>query len=113
MFANNLGYSTVLSTPGGAGTIKQVVTTARRGKVTTFYVKLVNPTGMQQSVRIAFRGVSRVDPTGTLTLLTGDPSTRNTLTSPNAIVPQTSEVSSTSRLVLPPSSVAVLRVTGR
>jgi alpha-L-arabinofuranosidase len=113
MFANNLGDSTVLSTPGGAGTIKQVVTTARSGRVTTFYVKLVNPTGMQQSVRIAFRGISRVDPTGTLTLLTGDPSTRNTLTNPNAITPQTREVSTTSRIVLPPSSVAVLRVTGR
>jgi alpha-L-arabinofuranosidase len=113
MFANNLGDSTVLSTPGGAGTVKQVVSTARSGRVTTFYVKLVNPTGMQQSVRLAFRGVSRVDATAALTLLTGDPSARNTLADPTAIVPQTREVSSTSRVVLPSSSVAVLRVTGR
>jgi alpha-L-arabinofuranosidase len=113
MFANNLGDSTVLSTPGGAGAVKQVVTTARNGRGTTFFVRLVNPTGMQQSVRIAYRGVSRVDPTGTLTLLTGDPSTRNTLSNPNAVVPQTREVSTASRVVLPPSSVAVLRVTGR
>jgi hypothetical protein len=92
------------------------VTTARKGKVTTFYMKLVNPTGMQQSARINFRGVSRIDPTGALTVLTGDPSMGNTLEDPDAIAPQTRDFGGlvmSSRVVLPPSSVAVLRVTGR
>jgi hypothetical protein len=57
--------------------------------------------------------VSRVDPTATETLMTGDPSARNTLAQPDTIIPEVREVSSTARVVLPPQSVAVLRVSGR
>jgi alpha-L-arabinofuranosidase len=115
LFATNLGTTTVGATLGGAATLKQVVTMAARGRARTFYVKVVNPTAMQQSARISFRGVRRIDPTATLTVLTGDPDARNTLAHPDAVVPASRKVSGvgmSSRFVFPPSSVTVLRVSG-
>jgi alpha-L-arabinofuranosidase len=116
MFSNNLGNQVVGSRLTGAGMIKQVVTRSVSGGRTTFYVKLVNPTGQVQSAHLTFQGVTSIDGTGTETILTGDANTRNTLTSPNAIVPVVQQVTglgTSSRLSIPPSSVIILRVTGR
>jgi alpha-L-arabinofuranosidase len=115
MFSTNLGRNVLGSALSGAQGLRQVVTRTRSGGATTFYVKLVNPTSLQHSVRLSFTGVSRIDSVRTLTVLTGDPSARNTLAAPDTIAPATREVSglsTSSRLVLPPSSVTVLRVTG-
>ena len=76
---------------------------------------MVNPTAQVQSARLTFQGVARIDGTGTETILTGDPSARNTLTSPSTLVPVTSQITGlglSSRLSVPPNSVIVLRVTG-
>lgn len=82
----------------------------------TGYVKLVNPTAPQHTARLSFSGIGHIDATGTLTVLTGDPAARNTLDAPEAIAPTTREISglgTSSKLVLAPSSVTVLRVTGQ
>jgi hypothetical protein len=115
MFSTNLGRNVLGSALSGAQGLRQVVTRTRASGKTTFYVKLVNPTSLQHSVRLSVSGVSRIDPTGTLTVLTGNPSARNTLDAPDAIAPVTTEVSGLStstRLVVPASSVTVLRITG-
>jgi alpha-L-arabinofuranosidase len=116
MFATNLGRNVVGSTLSGAQGLRQVVTRTRAHGATTFYVKLVNPTALQHTARLSFTGIGHIDPTGTLTVLTGDPAARNTLDAPKAIAPVTREISglgTSSKLVLAPSSVTVLRVTGQ
>ena len=100
----------------GAAAVEQVVTKTTQGGTTTFYVKLVNPTAQLQSVRLTFQGVRSIDGAGARTVLTGDPSTRNTLAMPNAVVPVTGQVTGlgpSTRLSVPPNSVTVLRITGR
>jgi hypothetical protein len=95
--------------------IKEVVTKTTSGRKTTFYVKLVNPTAQVQTARLTFQGVTRIDGTGTETMLTGDPSTRNSLTSPSTLVPVTSQLTGlglSSRVSVPANSVIVLRLTG-
>ena len=49
-------------------------------------------------------------------MLTGDPSARNTLNQPGALVPVTEQITGlglSTRLSIPANSVTVLRVTGR
>jgi alpha-L-arabinofuranosidase len=115
-FSTNLGQQVVGTRLGGAAGLAQVVTKTTRGGNTTFYVKIVNATGQLQSARISFFGVTRIDGTATRTDLTGDPSARNTLANPTAVVPTTREitgVSASTRFAFPPNSVTVLRITGR
>jgi alpha-L-arabinofuranosidase len=116
MFATNLGRQVVGSRLAGAGAVEQVVTKTTAGGRTTFYVKLVNPTGQLQSVRLSFQGVTSIDGTGTRTALAGNPSTRNTLAAPDAVVPVTAQFTGlgvSTRLSVPANSVTVLRITGR
>ena len=86
-----------------------------QGRPTTFYVKIVNYSNQQQSARIRFRGVSRVDE-GVQTVLTGDPNARNTLANPTAIVPGApkalSNLSLNPRFTFPGSSVTVIKLVG-
>jgi hypothetical protein len=114
MFSNNLGAQVVGSRLTGAGTLTQVVTKTTQGGTTTFFVKLVNTTGQIQSARLTFQGVSSVDGTGTLTVLTGDPSARNTLAAPGTLAPVVTQITGlgqSTRLSIPANSVVVLRVT--
>ncbi|MEN3305934.1 MAG: hypothetical protein V7603_2136, partial [Micromonosporaceae bacterium] len=116
MFSTNLGAQVVGARLTGAGSIKEVVTRTVHDGVTTLYVKIVNPTSQIQSARLSFFGVRSVNDSGALIQLTGDPSARNTLATPTAIVPQTRRVTglgTVSRLTVPPNSVTVLRVTAR
>ncbi|HEX6681721.1 MAG TPA: LamG-like jellyroll fold domain-containing protein [Candidatus Limnocylindrales bacterium] len=115
MFANNLGAQVIGSRLTGAGALEQVVTKTVQGGTTTFYVKIVNTTTQIQTARLSFHGVSSIDGTGTRTVLTGDPSTRNTLDQPGAVQPVTEQITGlgpSTRLSIPASSVTVLRVTG-
>ncbi|RZS87427.1 alpha-L-arabinofuranosidase [Motilibacter rhizosphaerae] len=115
MFSTNLGSQIVGSRLSGAGAIQQTVSKSTSSAGTTFYVKLVNPSDQVQSARLQFTDIGSIDPTGTLTQLTGDPSTRNTLAHPDAVTPTTRQVSglgTTTRLSLPAHSVTVLKVTG-
>jgi alpha-L-arabinofuranosidase len=116
MFSTNLGTQVVGARLTGAGSIKEVVTKSIHNGVTTFYVKIVNPTSQIQSARLSFFGVRSVNDAGVLIQLTGDPSARNSLADPAAVVPQTRRVTGlgdVSRLTVPPNSVTVLRVTAR
>ncbi len=116
MFANNLGAQVIGSRLTGAGTLKQVVTKTTQGGSTTYYIKIVNTTAQVQSARLTFHGAAGIDGTGTKTVLTGNPSTRNTLDQPGAIAPVVEQVTGlglSSRLSIPANSVTVLRVTGR
>lgn len=116
MFANNLGKQVVLTRLNEGSPLREVVTMTTSGSRKTFYVKIVNPTGQVQSTRLSLTGVTSVDGTGTLTVLTGDPTAHNTLAAPNSVVPQTKQVNglaATTKLTLPANSVSVLVVTGR
>ncbi|RKS75495.1 concanavalin A-like lectin/glucanase superfamily protein [Motilibacter peucedani] len=116
MFSNNLGQHVVGSRITGAGVLRQTVSSTTTSKGTTFYVKLVNPSNQVQSARLRFTDVASIDGTGTLTQLTGDAATRNTLAAPEAVTPTTRQVTglgTSTRLSLPANSVTVLRVTGR
>jgi len=116
LFNNNLGQQVVGSRLTGAAALKQVVEKTTRNGTTTFYVKLVNATSQVQSARLTFQGIGRIDGTGTLTMLTGDPATRNTLAAPDAVAPVTRQITglgASNRLSIPANSVAVLRLTGR
>ena len=115
MFGNNLGAQVVGSRLTGASALEQVVTKTTQGGTTVFYVKIVNATAQVQSARLNFLGVTSIDGTGTRTVLTGDPSMRNMLSAPTAIVPVTGQITGlglSSRLSVPANSVTVLRVTG-
>jgi hypothetical protein len=116
MFSTNRGDQVLGTRLAGAGSVKQVVTRTVSKGVTTFYVKVVNPTAQTQSVRLSFSGVSKVDGTGTLTQLSGDPSAQNSLANPDTVTPRVTSLPGlglTSRFVVPPNSVTVLRVTGK
>jgi hypothetical protein len=81
----------------------------------TFYIKIVNTTAQIQSARLSFLGVASIDGTGTRTVLTGNPSTRNTLDQPGAVAPVTRQITGlglSTRLSIPANSVTVLRITG-
>ena len=114
MFAENTGRNVVGSTLTGSGGLKQVVTRTTEGGRTTFYVKVVNFSPLQQTARINFVGVSRFDE-GTQTTLTGDPGARNTLANPTAIAPATKALSNpglNSRYTFPGFSVNVIKLVG-
>ena len=116
MFSTNLGAQVVGTRLSGAGALKEVVTRTVHDGKTTLYVKIVNPTSQIQSARLSFSGVRSVSDSGVLIQLTGDPSARNTLANPAAVVPQTQRVTglgTVSRLTVPPNSVTVLRLTAR
>jgi alpha-L-arabinofuranosidase len=115
-FSNNTGKDVVGATLAGAGGLRDVVTETRGSSgAATFYLKIVNYGGTRQTARITFQGVTRIDPTATESVITGDPLARNTLENPTAVVPSTQEVpglTTSSRFSFPPYSVTVLRVTG-
>jgi alpha-L-arabinofuranosidase len=116
MFAGNLGKQVLTARLNERSPLRQAVTVTASGGRKTFYIKLVNPTAQVQTARLSLTGVSSVDGTGTLTVLTGDPAARNTLAAPTAVVPRTKQVNglaATSKLTLPANSVSVLLVTGR
>ena len=116
MFANNLGKQVLTARLNERSPLRQAVTMTASGGRRTFFVKLVNPTAQVQTTRLALTGVSSVDGTGTLTVLTGEPGARNTLAAPNSVVPQAKQVTglaATTKLTLPANSVSVLVVTGR
>lgn len=118
MFSSTLGKSILLSRLNTGSPLRQVVnvTVGKNGKK-TFAIKLVNPTSQVQTTRLSLTGVTAVDGTGTLTVLTNDdPTARNTLAAPNTVVPVTKQVtglSAMSKLTLPANSATVLVLTGR
>ena len=116
MFSTNRGANVVGSQLSAGSGLRQVVTATKTKKGTTFYVKIVNFSSQQQSAKITLDGVTSLDPTGTLTMLTSpDANARNTLTSPQAVVPTTSTVKMaglSNRVSVPGKSVIVLKVVG-
>jgi alpha-L-arabinofuranosidase len=85
------------------------------GGVTTYYVKIVNPSTQLLAARISFTGVTSIDRTATQAVLTGSPGARNRLAAPNAIVPRASSVTVANgqRFAFPTSSVTILRITAK
>ena len=115
-FSDNTGADVVGTKLAGAGGLREVVTETRDPSGgATFYLKIVNYGGTRQTARITFQDVTRIDPTATLTMLTGEPLARNSLEDPPAVVPTTKEVTgltTSSRFSFPAYSVTVLKVTG-
>jgi hypothetical protein len=114
-FSANTGKDVIGSALAGAGGLREVATETRKGHSATFYVKIVNYGGTQQSARITLQVVTQLDATGAETMLTGDPLARNTLQTPEAVVPTTRDLTgltTSTKLRFPAYSVTVLRLTG-
>jgi alpha-N-arabinofuranosidase len=80
----------------------------------TIIVKVVNVEKDPVDLAIALRGVGRVEPTGSATVLTGDPKAVNTIDQPNHVVPKDETVANASasfRRTIPPYSFTLLRLT--
>jgi alpha-L-arabinofuranosidase len=116
LFSTNRGAHVVGSRLSTGSGLRQVVTATTTKKGTTFYVKIVNFSAQQQSAKVTLDGVTSLDPTAKLTVLTGpDADARNTLESPEKIVPVTSTIPMVGlahRLSLPGKSVTILKVIG-
>jgi hypothetical protein len=115
LFADYTGKQVLSSNVSGTGGLKEVVSKTTEGGRTTFYVKVVNYSNQQQSARLNFTGVSRLDE-GDMTTLTGDPNVRNTLANPTAIAPGATKpltnLSLNPRFTFPGSSVTVIKLVG-
>ncbi|HEY2588353.1 MAG TPA: alpha-L-arabinofuranosidase C-terminal domain-containing protein [Tepidisphaeraceae bacterium] len=76
-------------------------------------VKVVNVGRDPVEMTIHLRGAGRVDPTGTATVLTGDPKAQNTVDEPTKIAPKPEAVNDASasfHRTFPPHSLSVLRL---
>ena len=75
-------------------------------------LKVVNQSGVSESVRITLDGAGHVNPVGTSTWLTGTPDAENSLASPNQVVPSsgTFAAGGSFQYLFPAYSITVLRV---
>lgn len=76
-------------------------------------VKVVNVGREPVEMTIHLRGAAKIDPTGTATVLTGDPKAQNTVDEPTKIVPKQEPVNDASasfQRTFPPHSLTLLRL---
>jgi alpha-L-arabinofuranosidase len=76
-------------------------------------VKVVNFGKDQADMTLHLRGAAKIDPTGTATVLTGDPKAQNTVDEPTKIAPKQESVNDASasfHRMFPPHSLTVLRL---
>ena len=97
MFSNDHGDVVLPATlTGGAGIADSVTRDSRTGAI---YVKLVNWQGTPQPVHFVLDGVTRVAPTGTVTMLSSaSPRDTNSLSEPTKIVPVTAKSAASEEL---------------
>jgi len=118
MFSENLGDRTVPLTMAGVPTQTQgdrklpalFSSATHDTKTGTIYLKLVNALPSPQSVEFEIRG-AQVSSTGTMSVLSGELKTMNSIAEPNKIAPVTRQLSNlgtTFRQTLAPYSVTVL-----
>ncbi|MFI9383462.1 AbfB domain-containing protein [Kutzneria sp. NPDC052558] len=107
--ANTGDYVVQSSLAGAAAGVNSVVTRTKSG---TVYVTVANPTDSPVTSQVVLNGTTRIRPTGTATVLTGDPNSRNTITAPNTIAPTTSTFAASSSFsyTFPANSVVALKV---
>jgi len=110
IFGNNTGdYVVQSSLAGAAAGVNEVVTRTKSGAV---YVTVANPTNSPVTSQVVLNGATRIRPTGTATVLTGDPNARNTISTPNAIAPTTTAFAASNSFsyTFPANSVVALKV---
>jgi alpha-L-arabinofuranosidase len=75
-------------------------------------LKVVNKSGISESVNITLNGAGNVDHVGNSTILTGDPDSENSLTNPVNVVPSsgTFVAGNSFKYLFPAYSVTVLRI---
>jgi hypothetical protein len=71
------GAHLIGSTLSAGSALKEDVTATTSRGVTTYYVKIVNPSTHLKAARISFTGVMSIDKTATETVLTGNPGTEH------------------------------------
>jgi alpha-N-arabinofuranosidase len=120
MFAQNVGDMTVpvalsgvpLQTQGSRTLPGIFVSATRQSKSGALFIKMVNPLATTQDVNFDLTGGS-IAKDGTMTILTGDPKSVNTLADPKNVVPVTTnfhDFGNACRKTLPPNSVTVLKL---
>jgi hypothetical protein len=110
LFGRNLGdFVTPTTFSGVDSKVTHVATRAKDGSV---YVHVVNPTPSAVTSTVHVAGARTVASKGTVTVLTGDPNARNTITAPTTIAPVTSTFTASSSFghTFPANSVTMLKV---
>ncbi|RYX86700.1 alpha-L-arabinofuranosidase [bacterium] len=115
MFANNLGDAVLDSTLSGGRRINASVT--RNTKSGELFVKVVNPMGYAQSIKMSIGGAKSLAKSGTVTVLQGaSQKDTNSLAQPTKIVPVTkplSNVGSEFSYEAPPFSISVVKLNAK
>jgi len=110
MFATNHGRRLIASRlTGGHGTLFEVASRS----LSHTYVLLVNDSGLTQTINVRLTDTRRGVRGGTATVLAGNPSSVNTLSNPNAVVPAVHRLrglGSQFPLVLPADSLTALNL---
>jgi alpha-L-arabinofuranosidase len=75
-------------------------------------LKVVNNSGVSESVNIALNGAKQIDPAGYSTVLTSAPDAENSLTNPNRVIPSSGTFAAGGNFtyLFPACSITVLRV---
>ncbi|BCM93616.1 extracellular exo-alpha-L-arabinofuranosidase [Abditibacteriota bacterium] len=115
MFANNLGDVALDSTLNGGRRLNSSVT--RDTKSGALFVKVVNPMGYAQSVKMTIGGAKSVSNSGVATVLqSSGPKDTNSLAQPTKIVPVTKPISNVGAdfsYEAPPFSISVLKLNAK
>ncbi len=120
MFANSIGNQTVptvlanvpMQTDGKRSQSGLFASATRKTATGALFVKVVNALSTPQDIELNIKGAS-VDPTGTISVLTGDLKAMNSLAEPKNVVPKTkmlTGVSPSFHCMLPPNSISVIKL---
>jgi alpha-N-arabinofuranosidase len=113
LFSRNHGDTLLKATLTGAPLLSSITRDSKTGII---IIKHVNPQSTPQEVRIDLKGVRRVAPMATMTLLAADPTATNAIDEPTKVVPVTRQVSGIGlsfTQTFPPYSITVLRLNAR
>ena len=113
MFSRNHGDTLLKTTMSGAPLLSSVTKDSKTGAI---FVKHVNPQATPQIVKIEFKGIRSVAPTGTLLQIAADPTATNSIDDPTKVVPvsgQANGMGLSFSYTFPPYSITILRLDTR
>ena len=110
MFNCNLGDEILSVTPSGTAVQGSATLESKTGGI---FLKLVNPNGAAESLKIEINGVTSLASKGSAITLSGNPDDSNSITQPRKVVPVTSTVRGVKSgfiYEMPPHSIVVLKL---
>lgn len=110
MFSTNVGDVIFKSETADTPVQASVTAGARTGDI---FIKLVNPTSTDRSLKIDIKGLRSIQPTGEAEALTAAPDATNSIDEPTNVVPEVSEVTGVKPsfdYTVPAHSIVVLKL---